>query len=300
MNTPLPAPPLLSLHQSRQIRPGSPPPPDADRRSTWKASVRRYLRVYGACFRNCLARELEFRTSFALSAGSTMLWAVFSMMLAGLIFTNVRQVAGWDLDRMFILTGSFLIVEGISSALFHRNMQRLSELVNKGELDFVLTRPISSQYLVSIRYVDFGDLPTAVIGIVYLCIGLGRLGLTPGPLEIGSYLLLVLCALLSLYAIWFMAVTLVLWTGRINNIAAVVEPFMGLARMPSDVYRGLARPILTYALPIAAIATLPSKALLGILEPEVVPYQIGLTALLLWASHWFWHYSLRRYTSASS
>src|SRR5262245_41224963 len=179
-------------------------------------TARRYLRVYLACWRNCLARELEFRTSFALSAGSTMLWALFSMLLAGLIFSNVRQVAGWDLDRMFILTGTFLLVEGLSAALFHRNMQRLSELVNKGELDFVLIRPISSQFLVSVRYVDFGDLPTAVVGIAYIVIGVGRLGLAPGPVEIGSYLVLVLSALVSLYAIWFLLVTLVLWTGRIN------------------------------------------------------------------------------------
>jgi ABC-2 type transport system permease protein len=263
-------------------------------------TARRYTRVYLACLRNCLARELEFRTSFLLSAGSTMLWALFSMLLAGLIFSNVRQVAGWDLDRMFILTGTFLLVEGLSAALFHRNMQRLSDMVNKGELDFVLIRPISSQFLVSVRYVDFGDLPTAVVGIAYIVIGVGRLGLAPGPVEIGSYVVLVLSALLSLYAIWFILVTLVLWTGRINNIAAVVEPFMGLARMPSDVYQGLAKPILTYGLPIAAIATLPSKALLGIVEPGMVPYQLVLAAVLLWLSHWFWHFSLRRYTSASS
>jgi len=263
-------------------------------------TARRYLRVYLACWRNCLARELEFRTSFALSAGSTMLWALFSMLLAGLIFSNVRQVAGWDLNQMFVLTGTFLLVEGLSAALFHKNMQRLSELVNKGELDFVLTRPISSQFLVSIRYVDFGDLPTAVVGVVYMLIGVGRLGLTPGPLEIGGYVVLVVSALFSLYSIWFMLVTLVLWTGRINNIAAVVEPFMGLARMPSDVYQGLAKPILTYVLPIAVIATLPSKALLGIAQPEMVPYQVVLAVVLLWASHRFWHYSLRRYTSASS
>jgi len=267
---------------------------------TLGGTARRYLRVYLACWRNCLARELEFRTSFALSAGSTMLWALFSMLLAGLIFSNVRQVAGWDLDRMFILTGTFLLVEGLSAALFHKNMQRLSELVNKGELDFVLTRPISSQFLVSIRYVDFGDLPTAVVGLGYILIGIGRLGLTPGPLEIGGYVVLVLSALVSLYAIWFIVVTLVLWTGRINNIAAVVEPFMGLARMPSDIYQGLAKPILTYVLPIAVIATLPSKALLGIAQPEMVPYQLVLAAVLLWVSHKFWNYSLRRYTSASS
>ncbi|MGE3913981.1 MAG: ABC transporter permease [Chloroflexota bacterium] len=260
----------------------------------------RYARVYRACIRNCLARELEFRTSFLLSAGSTILWAIFSMVLAGLVFTNVREVAGWDLNRMFMLTGSFLIVEGLSSALFHRNMQRLSEMVNKGELDFVLIRPISSQYLVSIRYVNFGELPTAVVGAGYVVIGIGRLGLTPGPVEIASYVLLLGSALLSLYSLWFMAVTLVLWTGRINNISAILPPFVEMARMPSDVFRGLVKPLLTYGLPIAAIATLPSKALLGILDPGMVPYQMVLAAVLLWLSHRFWNYSLRRYTSASS
>lgn len=263
-------------------------------------AMNRYWRVYWACLRNCLARELEFRSSFLLSAGSTILWAVFSMLLAGLVFTNVRQVAGWDLDRMFILTGSFLMVEGLSSSLFQRNMQRLSEMVNKGELDFVLIRPISSQFLVSIRYIDFGDLPTVVVGFGYVVVGLGRLRITPGLLEIATYLGMLVCALLSLYALWFMAVTLVLWTGRINNISAVMPPFIEMARMPSDVYRGLARPILTYGLPIAAIATLPSKALLGILEPTALPYQFALTILLLWASSRFWKYSLRKYTSASS
>src|SRR3954465_2563799 len=132
-----------------------------------------------------------------------MLWSIFSMLLAGLVFSNVRQVAGWDLDRMFVLTGSFLIVEGVGAPLFPPNMQPPPGLVNKGELDFVLTRPISSQFLVSIRYVDFGDLPTAVVGVVYIAIGVGRLGLAPGPVEIGSYLVLVVSALLSLYAIWF-------------------------------------------------------------------------------------------------
>jgi ABC-2 type transport system permease protein len=263
-------------------------------------TARRYGRVYAACVRNCLARELEFRTSFLFTAGSTALWAIFSMALAGMIFTNVRQVAGWDLDRMLVLTGTFLIAEGLSSALIQRNMQRLADMINKGELDFVLTRPISSQYLVSVRYVDFGDLPTSVIGLAYVLFGLGRLGVAPDPLQVGAYVLLLVCGLISLYAIWFMSVTLVLWTGRINNISMVMGPIIEMARVPSDVYRGLARPLMAYVLPVAVIATLPSQALLGVLDPGMAPYQVALAAGLLWLSHRFWQFSLRRYTSASS
>src|SRR2546423_12889882 len=90
----------------------APPSPATD---TTLSAVRRYARVYVACVRNCLARELEFRASFAFSAGSTVLWSIISMALAGLIFSNVRQVAGWDLDRMFVLIGTVLIVEGLTS-----------------------------------------------------------------------------------------------------------------------------------------------------------------------------------------
>ena len=36
------------------------------------------------------------------------------------------------------------------------------------------------------------------------------------------------------------------------------------------------------------------------IEPTMIPYQVGLTAGLLWLSHAFWQYSLRHYSSASS
>lgn len=280
-------------------REGWPPdPPMLGRRGA--STPARYARVFVACVRNCLARELEFRSNFLFTLVSTVVWAVLSIVTASLVFGNVREIRGWDMDRMFIVTGSFLVVESLMSTVFQRNMQKLSDLVNKGELDFVLTKPISSQFLVSVRYLDFGDLPTAFVGLGYVVLGVRRIGLEPGPVEIGLYGLLVACSIVSLYAIWFMTVTLVLYTGRINNISALMDPVFRLARVPTDVFRGVARPLLVYVIPIAAVSTLPSQALLGILDPAMVPYQVVLAMVLLWASHRFWHFSLRRYTSASS
>ena len=259
-----------------------------------------YARVYLAFVRNCLVREMEFRANFIFSTAANTSWALLSMVLTALIFGNVREVAGWDLDRMFILTGTFVLIEHATSVLFQPNMAKLSQLVNKGELDFVLMKPMSSQFLVSTRYVDFKDLPGMFVGLAYVAIGVGRLGLQPSALDVGQFLLLLLCALLSVYAIWFITVTFALWTGRINNIAYLIMPFMDLGRMPSDIFRGLLRPLVTFVIPIAVISTLPSRALLGVLEPGMTPYQVGLTGALLWASHRFWNYSLTRYTSASS
>ncbi len=260
----------------------------------------RYLRAYRACLRNCLARELEFRGHFILQVGSNLLWAFLSLTLASFIFRNVRAIGDWDLDRMVLLTGTFLLVMALTNFLFNANMVQLSLLVNRGDLDFVLVKPMSSQFLVSLRYVTFSELPATLVAAFYLISGVQRLNLQPGPLDVVIYLGLVASAIVCFYALWFMSVTLVLWTGRINNVAYLIMPIMDLGRVPTDVFSGPLRPFFTFVLPIALIATVPTRVLLGLLDPAVALYAPVLAAALLFLANRFWRVSLGRYSSASS
>ncbi|MFN0072927.1 MAG: ABC transporter permease [Chloroflexota bacterium] len=260
----------------------------------------RYARLYLAFFRSCMIREMGFRGHFFLLAFSNAAWTVLSVAFAGFLFTNVRSVAGWDLDRMIVLTGTFSLVLGLLDGLFETNMSRLSEQVNRGELDYVLMKPINSQFYVSTRYVNLNELPTVVISICTISTGLARLGTVPSLLDVGVYVLFVICAVATFYGLWFSTVTLALWSGRINNIAYLILPIADLARMPSDIYRGISRVIFTFIIPVTLISTVPAKALLGIVEPISLLYAICATVATTSFSHWFWHFSLRRYTSASS
>jgi ABC-2 type transport system permease protein len=262
--------------------------------------VRRYGRIYLAFLRNCLARELEFRGHFFFQVISNTVSAVLSLALASIVFANVRLVAGWDLDRMILLTGTFLLVLSLINFLFHDNMLKLSELINRGDLDFVLTKPISGQFLVSTRYVTFSELPAILVAAFYILEGLRRTGARPGPADVLAYVVLVVSAVGCFYGLWFISVTFTLWSGRINNMAYLAMPVMDLARVPTDVYAGLFRPFFTFVVPLALIATLPSKPLLGLADPALVAYGPALATLLLAASNRFWHFSLRRYSSASS
>jgi ABC-2 type transport system permease protein len=260
----------------------------------------RYLRAYRACLRNCLARELEFRGHFLLQVGSNLLWAILSLTLATFIFRNVRTIGDWDLDRMVLLTGTFLLVMALTNFFFNANMVQLSQLVNRGDLDFVLIKPMSSQFLVSLRYVTFSELPATLVAAAYVVGAVQRLNLHPGPLGITLYLSLVCSGIVCFYALWFISVTLVLWTGRINNIAYLIMPIMDLGRVPTDVFSGPLRPFFTFVLPIALIATTPTRALLGLLDPAAAAYAPLLAATLLLLANRFWRLSLRRYSSASS
>ncbi len=260
----------------------------------------RYAKVYLAFLKTCLMREMEFRGHFLLLSLAGLVWTVISLAMVAFIFSTIRSVAGWDLDRMLLLQGTWTLVVSLTNFLFARNMQRLSEYINKGDLDLVLVKPMSSQFLVSTRFVSPHDLPSAVAGLVYAAVAVQRMALSPSPLGALGYLVAVVSAIVCFYSLWFMSVTFVLWTGRINNIAYVVEPVMEMARLPTDVFKGWVRYLLTFVVPVALIATVPSKALLAILDPWLALYAIFIAAALLWASNRFWDYSLLRYSSASS
>lgn len=262
--------------------------------------VRRYGRVYLAFVRNCLAREMEFRGHFFFLVGSKLLWSVLSVALIGVIFAQVQSIAGWTLDEMVVLTGSYLLVVGLSNIFFFPNMARLSEYVNRGDLDFILTKPLASQFLVSTRYTTFSEAPAALLAVLYVVGGLVRLNHWPAPAAVAAYLLFIGVALALIYSIWFMTVTLVIWSGRIENIHYLVFPFLEMARVPADVFLGVFRPVLTFVVPIAFVSTVPARALLGLLDLPLALYGVAFAAGLLLLSRWVWTFALRRYSSASS
>jgi ABC-2 type transport system permease protein len=262
--------------------------------------LRHYASVYLVFVRTCVIREMGFRGHFLLLVLSNSAWTLLSLAFAGFLFTNVRSVAGWDLDSMIILTGTFSLVLGLLDGLFQTNMSRLSEQVNRGELDYVLIKPIDSQFYVSTRYLNLNEIPTVLISIVTISAGMARLGLQPSVGAISTYVLLVVCAVTTFYGLWFSSVTLALWSGRINNIAYLILPIADLGRMPSDIFQGLFRIIFTFILPVSLISTVPARSLLGVLEPGMIGYAIVASVATVLFSRWFWQFSLSRYTSASS
>lgn len=259
-----------------------------------------YARVYLAFVRNCLAREMEFRGHFFFLVGSKLLWSVLSVALIGVIFAQVQTVAGWTLDEMIVLTGAYLLVLSLSNILFFQNMARLSEYVNRGDLDFVLTKPLDSQFLVSARYTTFNEIPAVLLALVYLVAGLVRLGRVPDAGSVLAFVLYLVVALALIYACWFLSVTLVIWSGRIENIHYLMYPFLEMARVPADVFLGIFRPLLTFVVPIAFVSTVPAQALLGVLNPLLAVYGIIFSAVLVALSHVTWGWALRHYSSASS
>ena len=201
---------------------------------------------------------------------------------------------------MWVLYGSFLVLESLCYGVLGPNMWRFSTMVRDGSLDLALTRPVSTQFLVSLRYIDPNGVLNSLVGVALMFTGFWRLNQWPNLLDWLLWFVLFVCAFIIAYAIWFMCVTIGIWAVKTEGISVVFDPMLQIARFPVQVYPQRMQWILLTILPAAFLTTFPAQALLGRSPTGVLLPAIAFAAFLLFCSHRFFNFALKYYGSASS
>ena len=199
---------------------------------------------------------------------------------------------------MYMLAATYLLVKTILQTFFQTNFRRINSLVIDGRLDLVLTKPVSSQFFVSLRRISILGIVRLLftLGILYLVIQ--RTGVTVPLVGILFYFIYIILGIIIFYSIWFMSVLSVFWLGRINNIAFISRPMLNIAKFPLDVYPRGASLFLTFVIPLAFIATIPTKSILGYFSLPWLFFGLFAAAFFLYLSHLLWNAALKRYSSA--
>ena len=262
--------------------------------------MKRYLKVLRLFWSAAIAAELEYRVNFALSALSSLgnlagsLFGLFLFYGTGTGYT----FEGWSWQEALVVLGIFTLLQGFSSTFLVPNLNRIVKHVQQGTLDFVLLKPISSQFWLSVHTLSPWGLPDLLFGLILIGYAGGQLGI-----GFGNYLfsiLPLLFGLLSLYSLWFMLGATSIWFVKIYNVTEVLRGFLEAGRFPIVAYPTTYRFFFTFVIPVAFLTTVPAEAMLGQVEAVWVIGAVLLGVGLLLASRFFWQFALRFYTSASS
>src|SRR5216683_829765 len=240
----------------------------------------RYLRLLRLFFRTELQYELEYRLNLLLEIVQTIVVTATSVGAILVLFSYTTVLNGWDLGAMLVLLGCFYLVQGFGELVLQPSFEKFMEHVRLGTLDFALLKPVSAQFLVTLR--NFQVVQLAQMGLAE-AIGF------PIALVCGFGLIYALLLALSTFAFWFV---------RVDNLMALYWSFMDAGRFPVDVYPGWLRVTLSSAVPIGVAVTVPAQVIAGRLDPlGLVLLVLGTIAAFVLAS-WFWRLGLRSYTGA--
>lgn len=260
----------------------------------------RYLKLLGIFWRFALLKELEYRVNFLINACMSIFWLVWGVVGVTIFFAHTDQIGGWTFYQALLVLGLYSIFTGIMEALFRPNITALIEQIRDGTFDFVLVKPVNSQFYSTFHSLTVWRVADILAGAALMIYALRELHVMPTVSQILAFAALFVIALVMVYSIWLTMMTMAFWFIKVDNLAELFYAFYEAARFPITVYNGWLRAVLTFIVPIAFMTTFPAAALIGLLEPNELLLGAILAALLFGGAHRLWNVAIRSYSSASS
>jgi len=260
--------------------------------------IRRAFGVLRAFWAANLAEELEYRANFLASLFATMFWLGTAVLTAAVFFRQTATLGGWGFWEVVALLGVFNAVGGVVDAVLRPNVGRIVDLVRRGTLDLVLSKPVDAQFHVSFRRLVVWRLSDVAFGLGLSGFALTRVDHAPGAGAIVAFLLTLGAAFAIVYALWLGLMSLAFWFVDVENLGILFDALYEAGRFPVSAYPAPIRFVLVYLLPIAWITTVPAAALTGRGGWTTALSAVFVAAASLVLTRLLWRAALRRYTSA--
>ncbi len=260
----------------------------------------RYLLSLKRFWATALAGQLEYQANMLIDLLAMVGSLAGSIFVLSLFFGQGRELGGWSWEAALVVQGIYTFLDGVSSTWLRPNLSAIVTHVREGTLDFVLLKPIDSQFWVSLRIMAPAGLPEIGLGLVLIVWAASRAG---ASLSLGTFLVAVLMLFVGgviLYALWFVIAATSIWFVKTWNATEVLRAVLASGRFPVSAYPPTLRLVFTLVLPVAFLTTVPAEVILGRAAMPMLVLGLFLAVLFFLGSRAFWLFALRYYTSASS
>jgi ABC-2 type transport system permease protein len=260
----------------------------------------RYLVLYAYFLRFSFSRAMEFRLDFFFRVVMDTVFYIAQIVFFLVLFQHTNLLGEWTLDQMLIFTAAFLMADALNMTFVSNNMWWFPILVNKGDLDYYLVRPVSSLFFLMLRDFAANSFMNLVMAAGILAWALLRY---TEPLGTGPVLLFLAALIIGNVIFAFITMLFlipVFWMHSSQGLRELLYQTHGFMGRPHQIFHGWVRRVITSVLPMALIASWPTHVLLEGGSLWRFGYML-LVMTLLWAFVvWFWKRGLRAYVSASS
>ena len=263
-------------------------------------NLRKYLKVYAKFLHTSLASELEYKTNIIIDLITAILSLIGSIFLLSIFFQNKGIIGGWEFEEALIIQGIYTVLNGITNTWFNPNLTEIVKHIREGTLDFVLLKPIDSQFFISLKKINPSGILEIILGfsLLVFCIKLNQINLSLSLLTLSFTTLF--CSICILYSLWFFISTTTIWFVKTWNATEVLRSFLYIGRFPLNSFSFSLRIFFSVFIPIAFITTIPSEVYLGLSQSWKILLEVIVAIIFLLTSRKFWLFALKFYSSASS
>lgn len=260
----------------------------------------RYLRIWWGFCESSFMSDIEYRANMVIKILVDILWYVVQLSVFEVLYKHTDTIGGWHHEQTRVFMGVLFVVDAIYMVLFHENLDHIAWMVKRGELDLLLTKPISSQFMVSCKKVNVTYIANIILTSGFLIWAIQGLS---NPIGVDQVLLFLFSIFFSLAVTYSFRITFAVLSIIFQNAEYITFIWYQLYRFgtrPDGMYPQFLRYALLSLVPVAFIASVPSRFLIEGIQWDLFFGGLGISLFLLYSTSKLWNYALRKYSSASS
>lgn len=261
--------------------------------------IKRFLKIWFLMSKNALQEQITSLLAAVFFTLGKIVRFIFFFIFLFTVVSSTKSLAGYDANQVILFFLIFNVVD-ITAQFFFRGVYIFRYMVISGDLDLQLTKPLPSFFHPLFRRTDILDFVVLVpLWILTLWFIFSR-GLAPNVVNLLYFLIFYLNALIVAFAIHLFVCSVGVITLAIDHLIEVYRDLLNLAHFPTDIYQRSIQAILTFAVPVIIMITIPTKVLMGLLSWQWIILSFVISGIALWGSLRFWKHALTQYSSASS
>ncbi len=263
--------------------------------------IRKHLLIYGLFVKNSLMAQMEYRFNFIGNMIMEAGYLLVKLSYVVVVYNSGVKINGLSPDEILLFIGTFVTLTAVYAGMFMINMYRLRVKIKDGDLDLLLTKPVSLQFMATLRQADVPIFSVDFIaGAIMVAIAWSRLGIPVTFLTLGGYIGFMLISSAVSYSLFLLPQILSFWLMNTSAIAEITDSFWDFNNMPMDIYSPWIKQVGVFLLPIFVITNFPPMFVLNKMPPVYLAWSALLPLLLLVLVRMAWKKGLRSYSSASS
>jgi len=245
-------------------------------------------------------QAMEYRTNFIIWNLVDISWSIMDLIFFSAIVGYIKLIGDWDLGRALIVIGVFRLMVIFVWGWLFQSLSRLPKLISEGKLDLILSKPVDSQFLVSIQNFSFSILPSLVTGIIFIILGLNLSHIVISLHQFILFIYLTLISAILIYGMYFSSVAIAFFFDRLDNTYNLFNALYDATKYPSMIFPVMLQRIFTFVLPISLIVIVPAEILFKPININIIILFHIVALIFLLLSRFIWSTGLHRYSSASS
>jgi ABC-2 type transport system permease protein len=263
--------------------------------------LKKHLLLYGLFIKNSLMAQMEYRFNFIGNLSMETGYLLVKLSYVIVVYRSGVTINGLSPDEILLFIGTFVALTAVYAGLFMINNFGLRGKIKDGDLDILLTKPVSLQFMATLRQVDVTIFSVDLIaGAVMVAIAWARLGIPVTFYTLGGYLAFMGVSSVVAYSLFLLPQVLSFWLMNTSAIAEITDSFWDFNNMPMDIYSSWIKAVGVFLLPIFVITNFPPMFVLNKMPPIYQAWSVVVPLLLLLGVRMLWKRGLRNYSSASS